>query len=102
MTAQQILAVVRLVVIVAAIVVIYRNNCAPNNLFYAAPYLLWLGHALLYLVAFLILSLSGQVNAVFVNIWSASLQLQGFLTVLIVEIFRYYRHRQKSRGLSGC
>jgi hypothetical protein len=100
MSEQQVLAVVRLALVVATVLVIYRNRCMPKNLAYSAPYLLYLGHALLYLIVYLILSYTGRVNAMFFNIWSGSLQVHILLTILIVESFRTQRHNK--RGLDGC
>ena len=102
MSAQQLLAVVRLIIVLAGIAVIFRNRCAPHNLLYSTPYLAWLVHAVIYLGAYLILSSIGAVNAVFFNVWGASLQIQGYMTVLLVEIARFYRQRSNRGGLGGC
>jgi hypothetical protein len=101
MTTQQVLAFIRLIIVISAVVVILRNRCEPHNLPYSAPYLLWLGHAFIYLVTYLVLSAFFSVHPEFYNVWSASLQIQGFLTVFIVEVFRYYRQKQRG-GNSEC
>ena len=93
MTTQQALAVIRLIIILAAIVVIYSNRRTVDNFQMALPYLFWLGHAFLFLSAYLILSYLGRIDIDIFNIWSAAVQIQGFLTVLVVESFRLYRHR---------
>ena len=99
---QQQLAVIRLVIVIAAMVVIIRNRCAPNNLLYSIPYIAWLVHAVIYLVAYLALSCAGLVSAVVFNVWGAGLQIQGYLTVLMVEIARWQRQKNKQGAGSGC
>jgi hypothetical protein len=103
MSAQQALAVVRILIVLAALWVIIRNRCQPDNLVYSVPYIAWLVHAVVYLVVYLIDSHDGFVSPAAYNIWGAGLQIQGYLTVLMVESARYYRQRKHhTRGESGC
>jgi hypothetical protein len=67
------------------------------------PYIAWMIHAVMYLLAYLILNYLDRVNPVFFNLWSAALQIQGYLTVLIVEVARFYRQKGKQKGVDiGC
>src|SRR5574343_684492 len=102
MTTQQALAVIRLLIVVAALWVILRNRCTPQNLIYSLPYVFWLAHAGVYLVGYLALSATGKVNPVAFNVWGAAMQIQGFLTVLMVEVARWHRQRRKQGANSGC
>lgn len=101
MSTQQALAVIRLVIVLAGILVIVRNRCAPGNWMYSVPYIAWLAHAGVYLVAYLTDSLIGRVIPITYNVWGAGLQIQGYLTVLMVEVARWQRQHRKG-GSIGC
>lgn len=89
LSTTQILAIVRIVLAVATIAIAVRNRRLPNALLFSAPYTAWLLHGLVYLVSYLTVSLIGSVDPKLFNLWSSALHMQGYMTVLCVEIIRW-------------
>ena len=100
MTANQVLAVVRLLIVVGVLLVIYRQRCSGQNILLGVPIILWMAHICIYLTAYLVISSIGPTPTQLFNVWSASLQIHGYLTILYMEIARYYR--QRGMGANGC
>ena len=94
MTANQALAIVRLLIAIGVLLVIYRQRCARQNIYLGIPIIAWMAHVVIYLAAYLVISSIGSVPTQLFNVWSASLQIHGYLTILIMEIARYYRQKQ--------
>ena len=76
MTANQALAIVRLLIAIGVLLVIYRQRCARQNIYLGIPIIAWMAHVVIYLAAYLVISSIGSVPTQLFNVWSASLQIR--------------------------
>ena len=96
MTTAQGLALVRLAIVLAVMLVMYRQHCAKRDFLLALPLWAWMLHAAVYLVVYLVDSSNNVINPIAYNIWSAGVQIHGFLTILIIELARLQRQNRRS------
>ena len=98
MSASQALAVIRLIIVSGVLLVMYLQWRYGTDTSLGRPVVYWMVHSVIYLVSYMVISFSYPVPAQFFNVWSAALQIHGYLTIFVMELFRYLRVHNSRKG----
>lgn len=86
--------IVSLGVIVATIVfIIWQIKLQPRKLNWFLPMLFWISHGLLFYLTLTVERFGLVELSLSYTEWSSILRLHGYLTILAIEVTRWYMHR---------
>lgn len=98
MTTGEILLVVRLILVAGVLVVLWLQRCRGQKLLFQVPLIVWMIHAAIFSVVYLIDKQDADVHAASYNIWSSAVSIHGYFTMFIVEVARWVRQKEQKHG----